>query len=236
MKPARFLFLAAAAVFTCGSIARADDTKILRHLVYEFSITYTSNNQQQNYSGTTTQTSSTGDRGTITADVIGEQPDSGLVVRISEQARQTRSAEPALCVAYGNGQLICDQSKKINEEEYSLLRLLGRNFINHDVIDVHNNWTYGTSGPDSDETNNYHIDSNNDGILSITLSRTLRVKGAQTSTAQTDGRVTYDEKMSVPKSLSEDTVTRDDGAQHYNRLEQQINLNLTTDSMASAGH
>lgn len=236
MNSARFFVLAAAAAFACGSIARAETGKVLRHLVYDFSITITDNSSQENYSGTTEQTASTGDRGTITADVVAVQQDSGLVVRISEQGRGTRSAEPAMCVVYGNGQLICDQSKKINEEEYTLLRLLGRNFINHAVIDAHNNWTYSTTGPDVDETNTYHIDRDDNGILAITLSRNLHVKGAQGYTASTDGHVKYDEAMSVPRNVSEDTVTRYEGAQSYRRNEQQISLDLTSDSMAQAPH
>ena len=232
MNLGRFGVFALALALSAACAARADDQKPLRHLVYHFDVTLTSSVSQENYSGTSNASGSNGDRGTITADVLAVQPDTGLVVRISEQARETRSAEPAMCVTYGNGEFVCEAGKKINEEEYTLLRLLGKNFVNRATIDAHDNWTYGTNSPDMDETSTYHIDRDNGGMLNITLSRNLRVKGAQGYTATTDGKITYNEKLEVPVTDTEDTLTRQEGAQMYNRLEQQISLSLLSDSMA----
>jgi len=231
MTLARFSSFAIVAALVCGAVARADDTKPIRHLVYSFDVTLTSNLAQQSYAGTSQATGSNGDRGQIIVDVLQVQPDTGIVVRISESARNTRSAEPTTCVTYGNGQFICETDKKINEEEYTLLRLLGKNFVNRAQLDAKHHWMYGTDSAASAETSDYTIDSDKNGILGIALSRQQRVKGAQGYTATTEGKLTYNERMSVPLSDTEDTVTRAEGGASYNRFEQQISLNLVSDSM-----
>lgn len=231
MRLARVLSFAMMSALASSAIARADDTKPIRHLVYGFDVTLTSNLSQQDYGGTAQSKGSNGDRGQIVVDVLAVQPDSGLVVRISESARGTRSAEPTMCVTYGNGQFVCEAEKKINEEEYTLLRLLGKGFVNRSQVDAKHHWSYGTDSPASVETSDYTIDSDKDGILGIALNRVQRVKGAQGYTATTEGKITYNERASVPLSDTEDTVTRSEGAATYNRLEQQISLNLISDSM-----
>jgi hypothetical protein len=232
MKVLRFFILALAVAVASAAAARADDQKPIRHLVYNFDITLTSNLSQENYSGTSHATGTNADRGQIVVDVLAVQPDTGLVVRISENARDTRSAEPAMCVTYGNGNFICESGKKINEEEYTLLRLIGKNFVDTAGLDAKHHWSYGTSSADSDEKSDYTIDSNKNDMLNISLSRVFKAKGAQGYTATTEGRLTYDQKMSVPVNDTEDTITRYDGAQSYNRLEAQISLSLASDSMA----
>ena len=233
MKPmVRFsIFLAFASAFA-ASAAIADDAKPIRHLVYNFTVTLTSDVAQQNYSGTSNASGGTNDRGQIVVDVVSVQPDTGLVVRVSENARGARSAEPAMCVTYGTGQLICDSSKKVNEEEYALLRLLGRNFINRAEIDANNHWHYGTDTSDGSESNDYTINGDRDGVLSVNFQRELKVRGPQGYTADTQGTLSYNEKMSLPVSESEETVTRAQTGESYNRLDQQISFSLVSDSMA----
>lgn len=215
MRLARFSSYALVAVLVSTAFTRADDAKPIRHLVYSFDVTLTSNLSQQNYSGTSNSSGSNGDRGQIIVDVMAVQPDTGLVVRISESARNTRTAEPAMCVTYGNGQFVCESDKKINEEEYTLLRLLGKGFVNRSQIDAKHHWAYGTDSAASAETSDYTLDSDKDGILGIALSRQQRVKGAQGYTATTEGKITYNERMSVPLSDTEDTVTRQEGGTRH---------------------
>jgi hypothetical protein len=233
MKSLRFTVLALAAALAASTGARADDQKPIRRLVYNFDVTLSSNLEQQGYSGTSHANGSEGDRGQILVDVLAVQPDTGLVVRISENARNTRSAEPAMCVTYGNGQFICETGKKINEEEYTLLRLIGKNFVNTAQIDAKNHWSYATSSPDMDEKSDYTINSNKNDVLAISLLRVMTAKGAQGYTATTEGQVEYNQKLSVPVSDTEDTITRYDNVQIYNRLEAKIRLNLASDSMAA---
>jgi hypothetical protein len=136
------LALAALVAVTAGAPPAAP----LRHLVYTFTWG-TSNNTEVHTSGMgdgsmgsangppTSQGSASGmssfnasvsDKGTITVDVLREQPnDHGLVVTVSEQAQDNRSAVAATCVVFGNTDVICDPNAKINYEELTLLRFLG---------------------------------------------------------------------------------------------------------------
>jgi hypothetical protein len=222
--------LLAAAMLMAGT-ALADDTKPIRHLIYNFSVTISSELAQQSYSGTTNSSGSNGDRGQIVVDVLQVQADTGLVVRIQENARDTRSAAPVMCVTYGNGQMICEAGKKVNDEEYALLRLIGKNFIDPAQIDAKNHWHYGSDSSDLSESNDYTINSNKDGVMAIAFQREVKAHGAQSYTADTQGHLTYSAKMSVPVSENEETMTRFDGAQSYNRVDTSITLSLASDSM-----
>jgi hypothetical protein len=141
-----------------------------------------------------------------------------------------------MCVAYGNGAVVCDQSHgDLNEEEMSLLRVIGKGFVNRTEIDNKNHWQTAQSTPDAKETNDYTIDSTNGDVLGITFQRYLKVSTGRPFEATTNGRLTYNEKLTVPTMLNEDTVTRrDTGGGNYDRIEQRVTLNLASDSMATA--
>ncbi len=225
-----------------GATAVAQQTKPMRHLAYSFDISITTERTVHDSgiggsgSGTTHYGGGNSDKGTITADVLGAQPDSGLIISIAEQGRGDRSADPATCVVYGIGSVICDPNKKINEEEMSLLRVLGRNFVNPSVIDNKHHWQNAETTPGGKEVNDYTISrDNNDGLLGIDFQRALTVEGAGGYRADTAGTLSYNQKLSVPTQLKEDTVTRTSlGGGQDERTEQQLTLTLTTDSLAQA--
>jgi len=246
MKTLLFLFSAAAAFALNAAVASAD-TPPIRHLVYTFDVTLGTTSTihssgiggDGDVTGISNYQAGTSDKGQIVIDVLAVQPDTGLVVRITEQARQTRSSAPTQCVVYGNGSVVCDQSKGgPNEEEMSLLRVLGRNFVDRTAIDAKNHWQFAQSSPDASETNDYTIAGDTNGVLSIVMQRQLKVTGGQAFTAVTNGNISYNEKLSVPLSLKEDTVTRrNTGENNYDRIEQQMTLTLASDSMQqTAGH
>ena len=76
------------------------------------------------------------DKGTMTVQIIGKQPDGGLIVNISEIGQNTRRAPAATCVVYGNTRVICDPNKTVYTEEYTLLRFLGLNFVDPSQLDA----------------------------------------------------------------------------------------------------
>ena len=226
--------------------ALADATKPVRHLTYAFDISITTDRAVHSSgvgeagggtgSGVTHYGGGNSDKGTINVDVMGVQPDTGLVVNISEQGRGDRTAEVTTCVVYGTGSVICDSSKRVNQEEMTLLRVLGRNFVNPSLMDGKRHWQNGGSMPGGSETNDYTIvrDDNN-GMLAINYVRVLKVEGAQGFRADTNGQMTYNQKMSVPTQVKEDTVTRQQlGGGQDDRTEQQLTLTLTMDSLAQA--
>lgn len=218
----------------------------MRHLAYSFDITITSELTVHSSgigeagggtgSGITHYPGGNSDKGTITVDVIGVQPDTGLIIKIAEEGRGDRSAAPATCVVYGIGSVICEPNAKINEEEMSLMRVLGRNFINQSTIDNNHHWQNIESGAAGKEVNDYTISKDNhDGTLEIDFQRVLTVEGAGAYRADTHGSLAYNQRLSVPTQVKEDTVTRTHvGQGQDNRVEQQLTLTLTTDSLAQA--
>jgi len=245
----RQLYLFCAFALLCGlaSAAANAQQKPIRHLAYTFDISITSEQTVHSSgigeagggtgSGMTHYAAGNSDKGTITVDIMGVQPDTGLVVSIAEQGRGDRTAEPATCVVYGIGSVICDPAKKINEEEMSLLRVLGRNFVNPSTIDAKHHWQNIESSATGDkEINDYTISrDDNNGSINIDFQRQLTVAGAGGYRADTSGSIAYNQKLSVPTQVKEDTVTR----RHLNqgqddRTEQQLTLTLTSDSLAQA--
>lgn len=245
------LILTGVFAFSSLACAGAAELNTIRHLVYSFDVTIRTDMQVKtsgigngdsslhvaSVSGTGTNHYGAGDsdQGTIAVDVLQVQPDNGLVVKISEQSRGDRNAEPALCVVYGIGSVICDSSKKVNEEEMALLRLLGRGFVNPSTIDAKHHWSYDASTPEAKENNDYTIVGQHGDLTDISLQRVLTVSGAQGYVATTDGSLSYDQKRSAPTKVEEDTVTR----QHVdigqdNRTETQVTLTLQHDSLASS--
>jgi hypothetical protein len=240
---ARFSLSVAATIALTAGPALADGAKPIRHLVYNFDVTFNTTSTVHDsgigggpVSGSTDYHAGNMDKGQIVVDVMAVQQDSGLVVQVSEHAENTRNGVPTMCVAYGNGAVICDQSHgQLNEEEMSLLRVIGRNFINHAEIDNKNHWQYQQTTPDAKETNDYTINTTSGDVLGITFQRYLKVATGQPFEATTNGKLNYNEKLSVPTMLSEDTVTRrNTGSGDYDRIEQHITLNLASDSMTTA--
>ena len=202
--------LAAALALTAGA-AFADSAPV-RHLVYNFDVSFSTTSTIHDSgigggpaSGSADYRAGTTDKGQIVVDVVTVQPDSGLVVKVAEQARGTRSSEPTMCVAYGNGAVICDQSHgELNEEE-------------------------------AKETNDYTINSTQGDMMNISFQRYLKVDNGQPFDATTDGTISYNQKLEVPATLNEDTITRKNtGMGNYDRIEERVSLNLTTDSMQTA--
>lgn len=207
----------------------------MRHMVYDMSVNISGQLSQEGYAGTTTSSGGgTGDRGELTVDVLAVQPDSGLVVTIAEQARGSRSADPATCVTYGTGQIVCETGKKINEEEYTLLRLLGKDFVNPALMDSHHHWQLSTTSADTSETNDYTLSNQSNGMATIVLSRDLKVGGPQGYDASTTGHVSYNLRLNMPVSVTEETETRAQTGDSYNRVDQMVTLRLASDSMQQA--
>jgi hypothetical protein len=237
----RFSISLAAALALASSAAFADAPKPIRHLVYKFDVTLSTTSTVHDSgldggpeSGSTDYHAGSTDQGQITVDVLQVQPDTGLVVQVSEQAINRRNSVPTMCVVYGTGTVICDQTKGgVNEEESSLLRFLGRNFVNPALVDKNNHWQTTASDGQSKETNDFTLGKASADTVPITYQRVLKVEGASGFDATTDGSLTYNEKLSVPVLIKEDTTTRKNtGMGNYDTNRQQITLTLTGDSLA----
>jgi hypothetical protein len=185
-------------------------------------------NGMSHYGGTLT------DKGTITVDIVKEQPDGAMVVMISEQGENVRRAPPAECVVYGNTHVICDPNKTVYTEEYTLLRFLGGNFIDPNQLDAAKHWQVVQNGGDGMEvTADYTINSNNSGVMKIGEKRKVREQGAGHLTTDIESTVGYDFTRLVPTSVDEYATQRTDaGIKGNSTTTYQTTLNLVTDTVA----
>jgi hypothetical protein len=243
------LCLAAAILALCVPVpARADST--LGQLVYAF--TYSSNQNttardsstnaenvdpEGNYTGSNNGMSHYGgslnDKGTMTVEVVKVQPDGAVVVNISEQGENIRRAPAAECVVYGNTMVICDPTKTVYTEEYTLLRFLGRNFVNPAQLDANRHWTVSQGSGGNNVHADYTINTNNNGKMQISESRSIRQSGGGSLATDVQTKIGYDFTQAVPTAVDEYVTQRhDNGVQGTSTTIYQTTLNLVSDSMA----
>lgn len=217
----------------------------VRHLVYSFTwgttndtevhtsgIAMTGNNPGMNGgssgSGMVSSTGGASDHGTISVDVERQQPDNGLVVSISESAVQRRSAPPATCVVYGDLTVVCDPNKKINDEELTLLRLLGSTFVDPNNLDANRHWQRLQGGATSDFT----IAKNANGVMTINETREEKASGARPSTSEITGTIVYDFNRTIPTEIVESVTMRSEQGEQYQTIKSETALQLQSDSSA----
>jgi hypothetical protein len=183
-------------------------------------------------SGTSDFGGGTQDKGTITVDVMREQPDRGLVLSVSEQAQGERSAPPTTCVVFGNTNVICDSSGKVNVEELSLVRLLGPTFVDPAQIDAKQHWRVQENAPDVSTVSDFTIAANANGVLKIDETRTVTGNGSRPYTREVRSAIGYDIKRTIPTSVTEDSMERSERSNEYQTIKSQTSLQLEADSLA----
>lgn len=227
-------------------VAAQQAPKVIRHLDYHFGISvqttdtnHTSGIGGGPISGVMRSTASGSTEGTIAVDVVGLRPDGGLVVNVLETSREIPHPGTAQCITWGVGTVVCEPGKHTTPEEQALLRYLGRYFVNPSMIDAHNHWNIGTNGNDENETTDYRIASNDNGVMNISFERVTKTPGVQGFSATTDGKLIYDSNLSVPRAISEDTLLRTSLVNGsivqggYEQVHTMLNLKLVDDSMAA---
>jgi len=210
----------------------------VRHLTYSF--TY---GTQQSASARDTSTisqgsnishynGSSGDKGTIAVDLVRLQADKGLIVAVSEQAENQRSAPPATCVVYANTYFICDPAKTVNSEELTLLRFLSPTFVDPNQIDAKSHWSINYT-PGMIVKADYTIGSNNNGVMAIDESRTIAQSASGRNETDVQTKIGYDFNRAVPTTVDEYVTQRtDSGMSGTSTTIYQTTLKLQSDSMA----
>lgn len=181
------------------------------------------------YGGTLT------DKGTITVDIMQKQPDGTMAVMISEQGENVRRAPPAECVVGDDTHVICDPSKTVYTEEYTILRFLGANFVDPKQLDAGKHWSIAQiSGDGTDVHADYSINRNNDGMMQIGEKRSVKELGAGHLTTNIESNIGYDLSRLVPTSVQEyATQHTDAGLKGNSTTTYQTTLKLVTDSVGS---
>jgi hypothetical protein len=245
--------VAAAAMLLAPIAARADSS--LGQLVYSF--TFSSNqdvtsrdssnpaeaygapnpatggNEPTQSNGISHYNGALSDKGTMTVQILHQQTDGGLVVSISEQGQDIRRAPAAMCVVYGNTNVICDPNKTVYTEEYTLLRFLGSNFVDPTVLGADKHWTITQNGGNHDVTADYTVNGDSNGIMQISETRKIRPRTGGSLTTDVQSKIGYDSKRSVPMSVDEYVTQRhDNGVQGTTTTIFQTTLNLVSDTTA----
>jgi hypothetical protein len=233
----------AAAILAATGVARADSS--LGQLVYSF--TYgsdqhvTARDQQMNMdignpptsSGISDYHGKLDDKGTMTVDIVSRQPDKGLVVNISEQGQNTRRAPPATCVVYGDTHVICDPNKTVYQEEYTLLRFLGANFVDPSQLDANKHWAIDQSDQSNTIKADYTVTGDANGNMQISETRKIIPNSGGSLTTDIQTKIGYDSARSVPTSIDEYVTQRhDNGVSGTTTTIYQTTLQLVSDSTA----
>jgi hypothetical protein len=230
------MFLLVALAFASVPANVLADAPPLRHLVYSFTYDSSQHGSVPNDPGSTGNRTYNGkldDTGTITVDVLREAPDRGLVVIVSEQGENTRRAAPTTCAVYGNTSVVCDPSKPVNSEEYTLLRFLGANFIDPNEIDAKQHWVVAHKSSTESVSADYTIASNNNGFMKIDEKRHVEDTSQGAMTVDAETKIDYNYNLLVPTAIDE--YAREDqhaGVNGVAATTYQTTLDLVSDSMA----
>jgi hypothetical protein len=242
-----------AALFPISAFAQTSAAAPQRHLVYSFTWGVSNDTQMHtsgmgsegmadpggagiagasnSASGMVDYTGGNSDKGTITVDVTREQPDSGLVVSVSEQGQDTRKAPPATCVVYSDTTIVCDPNKRVNAEELTLLRFLGAHFVDPNNLDSKQHWRVEREGAIS-TTADYTIAKNDNGQLTIDEVRVVNESGARPLRSDVNTTIGYDFNRTVPTTIDEYMIQRSEQGEQYKTIKSQTVLTLQTDSLA----
>jgi hypothetical protein len=224
-------------VAALASVAAARaDTPPLRHLVYSFTFESKQNGSTPNDPGTTGASTYTGnldDTGTITVDVLREAPDRGLVVVVSEKGDRSRSGEATTCAVYGNTNVACDPSKKVNREELSLLRFLGANFLDPARLEGKQHWSVSEKKPSDTMSADYTIDKSDGDVMSMGETRHVEDTSQGVTTFDAETKIDYVASRLLPITIDEyATEQRHAGVNGIYTTVYQTTLKLVSDSMA----
>ena len=236
----RCLFFALASLtLTCGSAAKAAlaDTPPLRHLVYSFTYESYQNGKvtsEPGSSGHRSYNTKLDDQGSMIVDVLREAPDRGLVVVISEQGTYSRRAPAATCAVYGNTTIVCDPGKQVNGEEYTLLRFLGANFFDPNMLDAKQHWSIAETKDKTKVTADYTVTSNVNGLLKIDETRHVDDNSTGSITVDSQTKLEYAADRLLPTSIDEYAIEEQhSGIIGVSKTTYQTTLKLVSDSMAS---
>jgi len=239
--------LAAAVVLIAEPISAATVSPQVRHLVYSFTWgTQTSREvmtsgiggnssgvSASGSSGVADFTGGVGDQGTISVDIVSQQADHSVVLKVSEQALKTRTTPQATCVVYPTTGVICDPNVTVNSEEMALIRFLAPTFVDPDRLDAARHWKIENSTPQYSLVSNFTIAKNANGIMTIEENRVVKQQQPEVSTIDANATIGYDFGRVVPTSIDEYSIERSQGSMgEYDTVKTQTVLHLQSDSQA----
>jgi hypothetical protein len=236
------------ALMLAGAVAtsaRAQETA-QRHLVYTFTVgvqndTHDTDSQLKLNNVTGGNVLGTGDtsymgvgsdKGTIPVDVMGVEPDGGLVVKVSEDGQNNRRATPVECVVYPTTNVIC-ASGEVFPEELAVIRTLSPTFFDPSKEDEQHHWHQGSTA--AGVSLDFTAGNPTGTLIPISETDDEKVQGGQGSTLHGNDTYSYDMAKSVATQLKEyDTIRKQMGPGQYSNIIIDITAQLATDSGVAA--
>jgi len=225
--------LSALAIVVCAGVPAHAQTKSLRHLVYAFSVGQQGDQHRQNLNyGAADFSGGVSDKGTISVDIMGIQPDHGLVVSVSETGQNGRNAAPDTCVVFADTNTTCQNPQGINPEEISIVRLLAPHFYDPSQLDAKQHWHEGGASKDGSTSIDFTVTKDDNGIVTIAEHRAVVQKGIGAMTLNADATIQYDVAHFVPTSVKEySTLHKQQPTGGYFDQTSDTELTLQSDSM-----
>ncbi len=175
-------------------------------------------------------------RGTIGIDVVAVTADAGLVVDITEDAMSRSRAKIRVAIR-GDGALLYDGrgAAPITEEEDALLRLLARDFFGEHPSTPGTSWSVDLGGESVRGVARFGVVSADGTDVTLSYHTELRVSGAHAFDAARDGKLVYDRRLVVPRSLIYHGNSRATGGPSaaYDLTDVSVQLTLLSDSFAA---
>lgn len=243
------LFIAVLGLAGAALPATAQQQQPQRHLVYDFSVGITNDTHDtdassringmnagggatMNGTGDTSYMGIASDTGKITVDAYGVEPDTGLVVKVSETAqRGNRSAAPVECVVYPTTNVVCADGQ-VNPEEMSVLRTLSPKFFDPAALDTKRHWHEGSAA--AGVSLDFTVTGTSGDMVTIEEDNNQKIAGGQGGTVHGTATFTYDVAKTITTQMKEyDTIRQQTGPGQYANITVDVTASLDTDSVAA---
>ena len=142
--------------------------------------------------------------GTIAVEIVREESDGGLILKVRETPSVAGEVDPVTCVAFGDTTVVCDPNADVGPEVVALLGVLGKNFVDASRLDARGHWRVDPQGAGG-TTADYTILHNAGGLLDINESAVRPTPGASEST-KIAARIEYDTARALPTQVDQTTV------------------------------
>ena len=245
---ARIVPALAAIALAASALPAAADQTVQRHLVYNFTVGVQNDTHDtdasskmsniggganNNGTGDTSYMGVASDKGTITVDVYGVEPDGGLIVKVSENGQNTRKAAAVECVVYPTTNSIC-ASGEVFPEELAVIRTLSPKFFDPSALDANRHWHQGSAA--AGIALDFTVGTpSGDGRADQRERRREGCRRPETARCTAPPHTATTWAKNVSTQLKEyDTIRKQMGAGQYSNIIIDITAQLATDSQTAA--
>jgi hypothetical protein len=162
--------------------------------------------------------------GNVTVGVLREEPDGGLVLRVTESDSTAASPKTTTCVAFGDTTVVCDPNVQTGPELPVLMALMGKRFFDPARLDSDRHWHVQSQGS-TENVADYRIVNVRGSLVDIDEDA-VRSEASSNWKTLTKAVIEYDAARSLPTSIDESTVRRSQTGIVYETAETHVTFAL----------